>query len=379
MLRAPSAPPWGAASSDRIPLPLGGTVKPDPRSAMSKVRFALTTLALGALPLVLAFAPRADKVTFAPKDDSEVAREFSFKAAVYLDDLRVMVDGQEMPVPTDELSGGILFDVAMEVADRFVKSDEGRVIELVRTYGKIRGEAGPEGETESMDGIDELVDKPVRFRWNESDGEYDVTYADEKAAGKPELLEALAPDMDFTMLLPEGEVAKGAKWSVKGDELALLFFPGGMPVSLPDDPSGMSKQVEEALESQVAAAFKDFEVACTYQGAREEGSTRVGEITFSFQGKVNIDLTDILRTAIEAQAGEVDIQVDITANLGLEFDGSGILLWNLAAGHVHSMDMTNEMVLALQAEADVDAMGQQFSGEISLEASVNAKSNLTTR
>src|SRR5690606_34558557 len=133
------------------------------------------------------------------------------------------------------------------------------------------------------------------------DEDYDVTYADDKAAGKPELLDGLAPDMDFTMLLPEGEVAKDAKWSVRGEELALLFLPGGVPGSMPDDPSGVGKMVEEAIEAQLAEAFRDFEVACTYQGARDEGGTRVGEIAFSYQGKARIDLTDILRSVIEAQ------------------------------------------------------------------------------
>lgn len=351
----------------------------DPRSAMSKVRFALSFLALGALPLVLAFAPRADKVTFAPKDDSQVSREFSFKAALYVDDLRVTADGQEMPVPTDELSAGILFEVAMEVADRFVKSGEGRVLELVRTYEKIRGEAGPEGQTESMTDIDGLVDKPVRFRWNAGEEDYDVVYADEKASGKPELLESLAPDMDFTVLLPEAEVEKGAKWTARGDELALVFFPGGIPGALPDDPSGVGKMIEEALETQFAEAFRDFEIACTYQGARDEGGTRVGEIAFSFQGKVRIDLTDILRTAIEAQTSEVEVRIDITANLALEFEGTGTLLWNLAGGHAHTLDMNSEMVVNVEAEADIDAMGQQISGELSLEASVNAKWNMKTR
>lgn len=352
---------------------------PDPRSAMSKVRFALSALALGALPLVLAFAPRADKVTFAPQDDAEVSREFSLKAALYVDDLRVVVDGQEMPVPTDELSGGILIDLAMEVADRFVKSGEGRVLELVRTYEKIRGEAGPEGETEAMTDIDGLVDKPVRFRWNAEDEDYDVTYADDKAAGKPELLDGLAPDMDFTMLLPEDEVAKDAKWSVRGENVALMFFPGGVPGSMPDDPSGVGKMIEEALETQFAEAFRDFEVACTYQGARDEGGTRVGEIAFSYQGKARIDLTDILRSVIEAQASEIEVQIDITASLGLEFEGSGTLLWNLAAGHAHTMNMTSEMVLMLEAEADIEAMGEQHSGEVSLEASANVQWNMTAR
>lgn len=349
---------------------------------MSKVRFALTTSALVLLPLVVAFAPVADRVAFGPEDDSEATREFSLQLALYLDDLRIVADGQEVPVPVEGLDSGILIDVAVEVLDRFVRSDEGRVVELVRNYEQITGTAGPEGETESMDGVDELVDKPIRFLWDAEEDGYKVSFADEEARGEDDLIDGLLPDMDFTMLLPEAEVSKGDTWSVRGKELALLFLPGGIPTPTDDDgeDADIKQLVEDALEAQLGESFRDFEVTCVYQGTRAEGDSQVGEIAFDYQGKAAIDLTELIQSIVAARASEMgDVQMEVVANLSLEFDGSGILLWDMAAGRSHSMDMTSEVVVMFEAEADVDAMGQQVSAEFSAEVSGNGKWNAVTR
>lgn len=346
---------------------------------MLTVRHALLRGSFVLLPLTLAFAPRADQLAFGPKDDTSLTRKFSVEMALYVDDLRVVADGQEVPVPLEELGSGFTIELLMEVADRIVSSREGRATELVRTYEKLSLRGGPEGQAESMDDeVDKILDKPVRFRWNEEESDYDVSYADADARGDAKLLEGLHADMDFTMLLPDREVSKGDTWTATGVELAWIFLPGGLPGG-PEEGDEIWHLIEDTLEAQFEQAFRSFEVVCTYQGTRAEGDVQVGEIAFRFDDKATIDLTDVIQAAVAAQGGEMDIQVDIQATLGLEFDGSGTLLWHLAGQHAHAMTMNVEQVFTVQAEADVDAMGQQFSGEFSLEVSGNGKWRMSAK
>ena len=337
-----------------------------------------TTLALLALlPLGLAFDPRADALAFGPEDDSSVSREVNFDLALYLDDARVTANGQEVPVPTEELGSGFVLDLSMVVLDRFVSSRDGRAIELVRTYEEVEGRAGPEGETEAMDDVDEIVDLPVRFRWDEEAGEYDVTWADGDRSGDDALLEDLHPDMDFTMLLPRGEVEDGETWTVSGEELGYLFFPGGMPGS--QDDADVPAELIEEVETTLAEAFKDFEVRCTYTGSREEGDARVGEIAFEFDGDVSIDVSDLLMRVLEEQLADQPVTFDLTAVIDLEFDGNGALLWNPAAARAQAFRMLSEVVVMLDGSADVDAEGQSMTGEAFVELSGTGRWGMTTR
>lgn len=345
---------------------------------MSTVRRILFTAPLVLAPLAPAFAPPGDELAFAPEGDSSVQREISVELAFYLDDLRVLVDGQEMPIPVEGMDSGILLELVVEVADRFVESRDGRALEMVRTYEKVSVQGGPEGETKSLENAGKIVDKPIRFRWDAEDSEYEVTWADEDARGDDELLEGLHADMDFTMLLPDGEVSVGDTWSATGPELAFLFFPGGVPGSA-DDGGEIQRIFEDTLEPQIEEAFRDFEVLCTYRGLRTEGETRVGEITFAFDGGASLDLTDLIQAMVAAQGAGEEVELDVRATLRLEVDGSGTLLWNVADQRAHSLSMGSEMVLMLEAEADITAHGDQTSGELTLEVSGNGEWRMTTR
>ena len=347
---------------------------------MITARRTLFTASLALLPLTLAFAPRADEIGFAPEDDSTTTRSLAIDVALFFDDLRVVVDGQEMPVPMDELGSGLVFNIAMDVADRFVKSSDGRPIELVRTYESLSMQGGHEGETESMDEVDEIVDKPIRFLWDDEEGEHVASWADTTATASDELLESLDVDMDFRMLLPSGEVSKGDTWTVKGTELAWLFLPGGMPAGSEEaDDDEMFAMIEESLEAQMEESFRDFEVVCTYNGAREEGDTRVGDITFTYRGAATIDLGDIIDQVVADQGGEMGIEADVTASVKLEFDGTGGLLWDLGTRRAHSMHMASEMSMLVDVEADIAAAGEEHSIEASMELSGNGKWNMTTK
>ena len=82
----------------------------------------------------------------------------------------------------------------------------------------------------------------------------------------------------------------------------------------------------------------------------------MGEIAFKFQGEASIDLSDLMAAIVDMQTAGQDIEADVMATLDLEFQGEGTLLWHLAEHRVHSFQMSSDMTLLADVEADVEAM-----------------------
>jgi len=338
-------------------------------------------LPLLALPL-LAFVGRADKVTFQPEEGSSVSKELEFSATFYLDDMRMVVDGNEMPAEMmgGAMEEGLLIDMTVGVTDEYVKSGNNKVLELLRSYDELSMEAGPESQAENVDEFGKLEDTTVSFKWDEESGEYVKSF--HESEGDVDLLENLEADMDFTALLPDGEVSEGDTWEVKGKKLGGVFLPGGMPGGADmDEPEAeeFEELFKEEMESQLQTAFEDFAIKCTYVGTRDEDDVAVGVIEFKFEGDMEIDLADLIQQVIELQAGEMDFSADIAATVAAEFEGEGLLLWNMKAGHMHSFEMSGDLMITGDIEGDIDAMGEAHSVELSIEASGELAYGMTTK
>lgn len=333
-----------------------------------------TTLLLPVIVLpLLAFSSREDKVAFAPSAGATAAKEMNLTATLYLDDMRMVVDGNEMPAEMmgEAMDEGLLIDMTIGVTDEYAKTEDGRPVQLLRTYDVLSMEAGPESESESVDEFGEMEDMTISFSWDEDTEEYvkSVVGDDE---GDADLLENLEVDMDFLALLPTEEVSEGDTWEAKGDAIGTVFLPGGMPASSDVDEEGMDEiqsLFESTLEEQLGDSFEDFAIQCTYKGSSEDEGVNVGAIEFRFEGDMEMDMSDMIQEVISMQAGDADFDASMTALIMGEFEGEGTLLWNLDAGHMHAFEMEGDLVLTLDVEGDIDAMGESHSLEMSLEAS----------
>ncbi|MFT7485179.1 MAG: hypothetical protein ACI9F9_001026 [Candidatus Paceibacteria bacterium] len=349
---------------------------------MNLKKTSIAALLLLPLPLV-GFISRGDAVAFEPAEGTSVSKSLTLEATFYLDDMSMVVDGQEMP--GDMFGGGMdqamLVSVAMGVTDEYVKSGSNRMQSLLRTYDDLSLEVGVESDSQDVEKFGDLEGSTVSFKWDDESDEYTKSF--HESEGDEAILEALEADMDFLALLPEGEVSEGDTWEVKGEGLHSIFFPGGMPV----DPSGgetaadaqeMAELFKEELEGQLKEAFGEFTVECTYKGASNRGDTRLGTIAFKFEGEADIDLTEVVMAAIELQGGEMGIEADLTATLGLEFDGEGTLIWGLADGHVSNFAMESELIVNVAVDGEVDAMGESHSFDLSAEVSGEATWSMET-
>lgn len=343
-----------------------------------KKKLTVLALATAAVASLASWSYRADSLAFAPEDDTSVDKQLTFDMTVYMDDLSMLVDGNDMGgMMMGELDEGLLFNAVVGVTDRYVKVAEGRASELLRTYNSLSLEAGPESQSESVDEFADLEDTTVRFKWDEEEGAYVKSF--HESTGDDALLENLDVDMDLTMLLPDHEVEPDEKWEVRGEKLATFFLPGGMVMGSPDEEEAteVMEIVKQELETQFDEAFEEFAIVCRYVGVREEEDKKLGEIAFEYEAEASIDLSNLLQTILEMQAQEVEMDASILATLDIELSGEGTLTWDMAAGRVAGFHNSAEITVLADVEADIDAMGEAHTAELSAELSGTAEWQMT--
>jgi len=334
----------------------------------NKTRTIITT-ALLAAPLLLALDLRGDSLAFHPEAGSSVDKEMVIAGAMYIDDVMLNVDGEEMPAEMlgDMTDMAFELEVSEEVTDEYVKSADGKALVLMRTFNDIAVSMTAGGETQEPE-VSDMVGSKIKFSWNEDEEKYDVTYED--GDGDEEDLEGLDPDMDFTFLLPDGEVKEGATWEVTGMQAMRMFLPGGT-ISAPadgfDDEMGFGDMFEEVVMPQLEDAVEDFTVDCTYNGMDEDGAARIG---FEFEGEMSIDFSEMVMAALEEQdMGGMEVDADITMTLDIEMEGKGTLSWDTEAGRAAGFEMAADVMLLLDAAADIEAAGEAHTAEGTVELS----------
>lgn len=334
----------------------------------------LHRLALLASPALLAFVPQTAKVSFHPDEGATLEKTFEFELDMMMDDLSVMVDGMDMGgmLPIEE-DPAINAHMTMVISDEYVGMGSGRPTELVREFKEmtVDYEATPgESGSESADDIEGMR---VRFKWNDEDGGYDVTFADEDSDRDPEMLDSLGEDMDLRALLPESaDVSEGDTWEVAEGDVAGVLMPG-LDMTRAMGAAGAQDMPEEAamifdmLSEQIEAFPKSYEITCEYKGARDVDGTQIGAIQVKIEGTGEIDFSEVIMEGI-AQQGGGEVDADIShADFQIELDGEGTLLWNLEAGHLHSFEMSTEMTLIFEAGGAVDAQGESHDFDAAIE------------
>lgn len=324
-----------------------------------------------ALPLALAASTPSDEVAFAPAANSTVGKELKVELELQMDDVSFSVNGEDIPPEALGPIHGqkVLAHILIGVTEKYVASKDGQPIDLLRTFDELSMKAEIGDETE--DGSEEAAEfegRTVRFVWDEDKKEYTKSW--HESEGDDDKLEGLLDDMDLRVLLPSKKVAEGDTWDVPAEGLAALFMPGGL-VGGGDESADEEAfaAFEEELRGQVEEFVKEFKVHCTYGGTREDDGVRVAEIRFTFEGAPKLDLGPLVeRIAQESGAP----QADIVASLGGDLKGDGTLLWNQGASRAHAFDMSSQIGLSADLEAQAEEQGQSFRVVVSARASGKA-------
>lgn len=297
-------------------------------------------------PLFLSFALIADDISFHPAGGSEVVKTLKWDMEANVKDVTLTMNGEPVPgadAGMNQLTeNSILFNMLVGVTEQNVESKDGKPIDLLRTFDSLKMGFEMGENSKDFDEFKELEGKTVRFKWNEKDGAYDKSF--HESEGDTDKIQQLTEDMDLRLLLPSKKVAKGDTWEVPAQELMGLLMPGGTPGSGgAGKEAEMGEKLREKVMEQLEQFFKESKVACTYQGARDEGGVQVGEIAFHFEGKAKLDLGDMIQEIIESQAPAGVPEMTIKATIEGELKGEGSCLWNIAAGRVQNHTMHSDM------------------------------------
>lgn len=317
--------------------------------------------ALVALPLFLTLSPASDEVAFRPKGDVEVAKKFELEIELGLDDVSMNVNGQDIGSEAmgEMADARVLVSYVVGATDKYVKTKEGKALELVRTFDSLALHAEAAEDSEDNAKVKDLEGKRVRFAWSDDKKAYEKSFDGEDAGGEEKDLERLSPDMDVTCLLPDEKVAEGDTWTARGGAIGALFFPGGLPPMQADGGSDEGDAVIAEILEQLEKSFEEIKVNCTYKGSREDGSTRIGTIEFAYEGSAKLDLAEIVQDALESSSPGEAPDVEMTAELKMK--GEGKLEWNLAAGHLHAFEMQADLGVVADVEAQFEQQGQSFA------------------
>ena len=350
----------------------------------------LAALTLLTAPLLVSGEQRGTEIAFSVESGTSLSKTYVTGVEVALDDFSMTMNGQELPM-TPEMVIDIHEMLEIEVEDTYSKVADGRPTLLTRSFDTLSHEMEMHMES-SMNGEEimnedmapeissVLEGESVEFVWNEDEETYDIVLPD----GSPleeEDIEGLIEDMDYRALLPTEEVDEGDEWEIELGHLEGVLAAGGDFKLIPDDPealggagSGDLGNLSDFFNEEVEGEF-----LAVFDGIREIDDVEVAVIEISFELTNVVDLTDKYRDIFKnlefPGVDEVDpehVEMEIT------YEGEGLLIWNLKAGHFHSFETSGDFEMIQEQGMLLEVAGQEmsmeqhmeFSGTLSIEVSV---------
>lgn len=318
-----------------------------------------------AIPALVAFSIPEERITFSPENGTVLTKSFRYTASFELDDMEMLVNGQEPPPQELKISGTSTGRFVF--VDEFKSVEDGRPSALKRTFETINTvtESSTEhpmmGSQESnIESSSDLEGMTVLFSWNADNDEYDLRFEDDEDADE-ELLSELLEDTDLRKLLPTETVSKGDSWDIEPGALIALLAPAGNLKMEPTeelDPGSMGS----GMESDYSAMLGDLEGSFTGEltGIRMTDGDRIAVIRLSLQVTSTKDMTDLMNEALEGSDQPMVPEIE-SVDAENEFDMEGEMLWNLTKGHLKSLTMEGE------SDTIMDTAGSISMGSESLE------------
>lgn len=337
-------------------------------------------LGLAALATCVFSAPVADRPAFQPEAGSSVSKTFEYGVDFALDEFIALVDGQDVAAMLGSFELSVEVQNTIAVTDTYVAPGDGRPAKLKRAFDSLEGLTNVAlttdfgGEDQEMPSSSDLEGTSVIFTWDEEAEDYKASFEDED--GDADLLAGLVEDMDLRALLPPGEVSPDDTWEVDLERLGVIALPGGNVKLLPEDVDqesfGDTDVFDGLMDEDYGAYLTDLlegTCECTYKGETEEG---LGEILVSIEIGSAADLSDMLTQVLETvgdSVGEAPPMTIELADLNLDLEGEGVLLWDLEQGRLASFEFIAEVIVAADLGVSVDLDGDSQSAEVSFEFS----------
>ncbi len=328
------------------------------------------------LPLLLGSNAPATRIAFTVADGTSLTKTFEVKADLNLEDMTVSGAGGMMP----EMEMTMAVSYKVTVSDEYQKVEGGAVRKLKRTFDDIASEVNTSmkmeimGQSRDQDmnvtAESELESKSITFTWDAEKKEF--TLAFEPAGGDEKLLEELRENMDLRALLPDAEVKEGEEWQLDPKELVDVLAPGGNLGLKPKEGAEASGGMGASGMENMADMFGDDvegKASGKFTGMREVGGTQMAVIKVSIDIKAKTDMTEM----IKEQMAKEDLPPELTK---MEFDhmdieyalqAEGELLWNVAAGHFHTLELSGTTTFKSDQAMTIEVQGKSMNLEQSME------------
>lgn len=297
---------------------------------------------------LLALAPLAalalidDTPRLAYDEGSEVTRSWSVDITRSINEATLGINGDGRDIGSDSTRSAT---IEIQVIDRVEGVADGAPTLFVRSYESIDTNTEIDGleesegmEVRSDDGASALAGSDVRFEYDADAEEWSRSF-DEDSSGDDEWLDALDPDMDLAMILPDDEVEVGDGWEVPVAVVDALLLPGG---ELDVDEGGDDAPEEGAISIVVPNAGDigrwselDGSVDATLSEIVDEDGRRLARIELAIDVEGEIDITDDLDEKAEAR-GASETYSDATIERTLE--GKVKVDWDLEAGRFATVE-----------------------------------------
>jgi hypothetical protein len=301
---------------------------------------------LAALPLFCAVAPVESALT---RTSAAQTPRVTCKAGVTIERTLTMSGSRELTsvvnhVAGEEHAGQDRISTRMMqkqvVLDEIKGCADGRPTQLARTYVTLEKgrtdtrSAGGEERTSERPEESGLEGKTVLFTWREDEKRHVATIDAEPA---PELTQDLVCDMDYRVLLPEGDVAAGEKWEVDfADAKQALQRPGGdIPFQAVAEAGSMDRRLRAKAWQSTGG-----KLSCELGAVREVDGRKL--VTIRFEGKMSFD------AAVEREAeekGPKELRVASAQDLG------GELVWDLGEGRATKVDWSSKGAITITMDA----------------------------
>ena len=345
---------------------------------------ALTKHPLFLTPALLAMAPTAtvvQELKFAPADDTTLTKTFATDMEFNLDDLSIMVDGQDVSAMMGAFEMSMTSESEISVTDTYMGVADGRPTKLKRTFDALESNTSVDvatefgGESQDIPASSPLEGATVIYIWNADEDKYDVAYEEE--GGDEELLDGLIEDFDMRTFLPPGPVEVGDSWTVDGKALAELAMQGNslhlMPEEMGEDELEM---MEQFMNDEFMSTFEELYdglLECTLKGMREEDGNQLADIEVKMELNASVDLVDtileVIATVAESEGEEMPPLDLSAADLNADFEGEGTFVWNLTNNHMQSLESAGDFSVAFDISASVEEGGESQSFDASIEGS----------
>jgi len=334
------------------------------------------------IPALMAMESRGESPAFGPSDGTSLVKHVQDSTSIALDEMSVIVGGQDM----SEMLGGMEMeqttDLAISVTDVFVTVSGGRPVKLTRTFDSLSTKSTSSatnpmesGEAQEMEftGSSELEGETVHFAWDAESGEYDVKL-DEESDGDEALLEGLLEDMDLRAFLPQDEVSPGDAWDVDPSALRTVFAPGGAVKIEPDDMESAGMGMGGNSPPNLGEFLEEFDGEVTVKFESVEGGIAILSLTVDVASSA--DLTDWLQDMMDSQEmpDGIEIEMDVESfDMEFTFEGTGELRWNLSAGHFAGLTLEGDIEVISDTAMSFNMGGMEQAIENSLTMSGTKK------